>query len=75
MYDNNMSGVLFRNDKKEAGSKQPDYRGKLEINGIEYELAAWIREAKGSGNKFMSLKVSVKNDQYQPPPDDMDTPF
>ncbi len=55
-YDNNMTGVLFRNEKKEKDS-QPDYRGSVEIHGEKYKLAGWIRVKKSDGKKFLSLKI------------------
>lgn len=58
-YDNNNSGVLFKNESE--NEKAPNYKGKINVNGVEYQLAAWIRTAK-SGNKFMSLKVSEMNE-------------
>lgn len=64
-YDNNMSGVLFRNNRKQEGSKAPDYNGKLEIDGTEYELAGWIRESK-AGNKFLSIKAQLPRDRDIP---------
>ena len=54
-FDNSNSGVLFKNDKKAEGSKQPDYNGNAEVNGKKVEIAAWIRTSK-TGKKFMSLK-------------------
>lgn len=47
------SGALFKNDKK-VRDNQPDYTGKAVIDGTEYRLSAWIKEAK-SGRKYMSL--------------------
>ena len=61
-YDNNLSGVLFKNDKKET-EKHPDYRGQAEVDNVEYWVSAWIKTAK-SGNKFMSL--SFKPKEYNP---------
>jgi hypothetical protein len=58
MEERNNSGVLFRNLRKKEGSKQPDYRGDLLIDGARFELAAWIREAK-NGRKFLALAVQV----------------
>lgn len=54
-YDNSNQGVLFKNDKKPEGSKQPDYNGTAEVNGKQVEIAAWLRTGK-SGKKFLSLK-------------------
>lgn len=55
-YDNNLSGVLFKNDQK-GNEKAPWYKGNIEIGGIKYDLAAWVRESK-AGNKFLSLKAT-----------------
>jgi len=49
------TGTLFRNDKKPEGSSQPDYRGSVNVEGHEYELAAWIKD--GKNGKFMSLSL------------------
>ena len=57
------SGVLFKNDKKESGN-QPDYKGNITVNGVEYWLSAWIKE--GKSGKFMGLAVSPKETQSQP---------
>jgi uncharacterized protein (DUF736 family) len=56
-YDNTNKGVLFRDANKEEGSKKPDYTGKIDVNGKEYRLAGWLREAK-TGGKFLSLAIS-----------------
>lgn len=53
-YDNTNSGVFFKNEKK--SEKAPDYKGKLNVNGKEFEIAGWVRE--GKNGKFISLKVS-----------------
>jgi hypothetical protein len=55
MYDNTNSGVLFKNESD--NEKAPVYKGKINVNGKEYELAAWVREAKSGKGKFLSLKV------------------
>jgi hypothetical protein len=53
------SGILFRNDKKEVGSTQPDYTGSATIGGVEYRLSAWVKQ--GNAGKFMSLSLTPKN--------------
>ena len=53
-YDNTNSGVLFQNDKK-GNEKAPDYKGKLNVNGKDYELAGWLRD--GKTGKFLSVKI------------------
>lgn len=50
------SGALFRNNKKQEGDKLPDYNGTIKVNGVEKQIAGWVRQgAKGS---FLSLKIS-----------------
>jgi uncharacterized protein (DUF736 family) len=56
MEAKNNIGILFKNDKK-VNDKAPDYKGKCFIDGVEKEIAAWIREAK-NGSKYLSLQFS-----------------
>jgi hypothetical protein len=78
-YDNNMSGVLFKNDKA-TNERAPGYTGKVNINGKDYRLAAWVKE--GKNGKFFSLKVSEFENKEAPKPkpapqvgfDDLDEP-
>ncbi len=49
------SGVLFKNEDKEEGSNQPDYRGQVLVNNKAMEIAAWIKTSSKNGKKFMSL--------------------
>lgn len=56
-------GQLFRNDKAE-NEKHPSHKGTFLIDGVTYEIAAWIKE--GKRGRFFSLKVG-KAGQYQPP--------
>lgn len=56
-YDDTNSGVLFRNDK-EGNDKRPDHKGKLNVEGKEYEIAAWERIPSKGGNPFLSIKIS-----------------
>lgn len=72
-YDNNNSGVLFRNQKKQPGDKLPDYRGMAKVSGEKLEISAWINTSKKDGKKFMSLKFQkpyCKADpgEFVPPP-------
>ena len=62
-YDNTNSGILTRNDKGENPSR-PDYRGSINVDGVDYWLSAWIKEGrpgtKLEGQKYMSLSVQPK---------------
>jgi hypothetical protein len=58
---NEGQGTLFRNDKKEEGSKQPDYRGEINVGGTLMEVAGWIKE--GKRGKWVSLKVQAKQER------------
>jgi len=62
-YDNTNTGVLFKNESD--NEKAPAYKGKINVDGKEYELAAWIRE--GKKGKFMSLKVQEPRDKAPKP--------
>jgi len=50
------SGSLFKNDKKEKET-QPDYKGKCIVDGVEKEMAAWVKTSK-AGKTYMSFKFS-----------------
>ena len=75
-FDNNMTGVLFKNEKKKT-DKHPDYEGKATVDGKDYWISAWIKVGKESGNKFMSLAFKIKEAKVEvlgDPPEDGD-PF
>ena len=56
-YDNTNTGILFKNDIGD-NPKRPAYKGKIDIDGKEYQLAGWLRE--GKSGKFISLKIDDK---------------
>lgn len=55
MSDYNNKGIFFKNNFKEKDS-QPDYKGKLNVEGKDFDLAGWIRD--GAKGKFISLSIS-----------------
>ena len=58
------SGAIFKNDKKTADN-QPDYRGKINVEGKELEISLWVRTAQ-SGVKYMS--AAIKDPYVAPAP-------
>ncbi len=75
-YDNTNKGVLFKNDRKQS-DKHPDYTGKINVNGTECYLSAWIND--GQKGKYMSLSIGKEVEQQKTPqnnpPEFDDTPF
>lgn len=65
-YDNTNTGVLFKNEKQ--SEKQPDYRGKIDIGGKEYNLAGWVRKSQRTGESFLSLKIDTYEQQANSAP-------
>lgn len=65
-FDNTNTGTLGRNERKEMDI-HADYRGQININGVEYWLDGWIKTAgptaKNPGSKFLSLRVKPKEEQ------------
>lgn len=62
-YDNTNSGTLGKNKRKEK-TEHPDYSGQINVDGTDYWLSAWLKEAgpnsKTPGEKFFSLSVRPK---------------
>ncbi|HAR76093.1 MAG TPA: hypothetical protein DCR60_07760 [Psychrobacter sp.] len=63
-YDNNNTGALFKNDKKQS-DRHPDYTGSCEINNVEMWMSAWIKTSQ-HGKKFMSFSFNPKEIQSAP---------
>lgn len=54
-YDNTNTGVLFVKKARKT-DKQPNFEGRINVDGKDYELAGWSRETK-NGDKYLSLRV------------------
>jgi hypothetical protein len=59
-YDSTNTGIISKNDRKESDT-HPDIKGQINIEGVEYYLAGWIKERKSDGGKFYSLKATPKH--------------
>lgn len=57
-YDNNLSGVLFANERKN-GDQDPDLSGSCEIDGVEYWVAAWWNNHQQKGD-YIKFKLTAK---------------
>jgi hypothetical protein len=56
------SGSLFKNDRKQQPN-HPDYKGSALIDGREYWMSAWIKNADNPDKKtFMSFSFEAKED-------------
>ncbi len=62
-YDDTNRGALFKNARKN-GDTDPDYRGMVNVAGVEHWLNGWIKESK-KGEKFMSLSLRPKEETKQ----------
>ena len=63
METRNNTGAIFKNDYKKA-ENHPDYKGKVNVNGKEMEVALWMKTS-AKGVKFMSASFSepfIKNE-------------
>ena len=54
---------LFRNEKKEPGSKQPDMRGNMLWKGEKIKLSMWT---KGEGDKRFLSGLAELDDYVKP---------
>lgn len=59
-YDNNLTGVLFLNEKQ-GNEKRPDWKGSAEIDGVNYWVSGWARES--ARGPLISLKLEKKEQQ------------
>ena len=56
------SGAIFKNDKKTA-ENQPDYRGKINVDGKMWEISLWVKEGQQAGKYF---SASIKEPWVKP---------
>jgi uncharacterized protein (DUF736 family) len=72
-YDNTNRGALFKNNDK-TEETHPDYRGRLNVDGVDLWLSAWLKTSK-NGMKYMSLSVKPKDAKSARPKESARTDF
>lgn len=65
-FTDELRGVMFRNDKGDNPAR-PDYRGRCMIEGKRYRMSAWVREAKESGQSYLSISYTLHPDETPAP--------
>lgn len=72
------SGTLGKNQYHEEGGKKPEYKGKGNFKGVDFEIAAWINTNKETNEKFFSIKFQepyVKPEVVETSGNDQEVPF
>ena len=68
-YDNTNRGSVWRNeDKTEANPTWADFKGTINIEGVEYWLNAWKRKPDANP-KAPPLSFTVQRKEKQPAPE------
>lgn len=55
-YDDTNRGVLFKKEER-LSPKSPEYEGRLNVDGKDYRLSAWVKESTRNGKKFFSISI------------------
>jgi hypothetical protein len=66
-YDNTNRGAIWKNrDKTE--DKHPDFKGSLNVNGVDYWVSAWKRKEGDASNKpALSFTIKPKDEKADAP--------
>ena len=67
-YDNTNRGALFINNRRTT-DKHPNMAGSINVGGQEYWISGWTKFKSNSGEKFLSLSVTPKEENRTPRPD------
>jgi len=51
------SGAIFKNSYKKEGDKSPDYKGTINCDGNQKDIALWLSKSK-DGKSYFSVKLS-----------------
>ena len=76
MENKTNTGAIFKNTNKKADN-HPDYKGKVNVNGKEMEVALWVKQGKAGSyfsasfsEPYVALERAVIGDSI-----DDDLPF
>tara|TARA_S200002703_G_scaffold159819_2_gene174912 strand:+ start:648 stop:920 length:273 start_codon:yes stop_codon:yes gene_type:complete len=58
-YDNTNKGVLFKEQGEKAEEWHDDYKGTIDVEGVEYWIGAAVRKSK-NGIPYMKLNLRKK---------------
>jgi hypothetical protein len=59
-YDNTNRWTLNKNERKEKET-HPDYKGSINVDGVDYWLDGWIKDS--ANGKFISGSLKPKDQQ------------
>lgn len=65
-YDNNLKGIISKNDRKEKDT-HPDIKGQCEIDGVAYWISGWRKERNDGSGSFYSLSFEQKDQPVRQP--------
>ena len=60
------AGSIWKNDYKKEGDSQPDYKGKINVDGKIKDISLWVNEWESK--KFFGVKIQneyIKPDQAE----------
>ncbi len=61
-YDDTNKGVMFDNaENKAENEKRPDFRGHVNVEGVEYWISGWLKDTKVG--TVLSLALQPKDDE------------
>jgi len=63
-FDNTNRGAIWKNDDKQSDN-HPDFKGSLNVGGVEYWVSAWKRK-EGASAKAPALSFQIKPKDEQP---------
>ena len=66
-YDESFRGAAWL-EKERKSDKSPNYTGKVDIGGVPYRVAVWVKTPNKGGDKFLSFAFEPwKNKPAEPP--------